>query len=56
MMRGAWGLTNRPYPAITGRPEITRQASGAQRVFRDAIDRGEFVFAPPLYRRGGILE
>ena len=46
----AWGLTHRPHPAVTGHIIATRQASGAQNIWRGAIDRGEIIFAPPPYR------
>lgn len=47
MNRGSWGFTARPHPAIVGRPEATRQASGTQNVYRAAIQANQFIFAPP---------
>lgn len=41
-----WGLTERPSPTITSHLGVTRSPSGTQRVYLDAIDRGEFVFKP----------
>ena len=41
-----WGLTNRPSPTLTSHLGVTRSPSGTQRVYLDAISRGEFVFRP----------
>lgn len=41
-----WGLTERPSPTLTSHLGVTRSPSGTQRVYLDAIDRGEFVFKP----------
>ena len=46
-LRGPWGMTRRPYPALTGRPEISRQASGSQRAYRREIESRDFIPAPP---------
>lgn len=54
-MTNGWGFTNRPYPAIVGRPQATRQASGTQNVFRRAIEDGDFIFAPPYNERTAKL-
>lgn len=41
-----WGLTHRPSPTLTSHLGVTRSPSGTQRVYMDAIARGEFVFKP----------
>lgn len=42
-----WGFTGRPAPTQTGHGLATRQASGQQNIYRDAIENGEFEFRPP---------
>jgi DNA (cytosine-5)-methyltransferase 1 len=56
-----WGLTHRPSPTITGHMTVTRSPSGQQKIYLDAIERGEFIFKKPLYEftksattKGGI--
>lgn len=41
-----WGLTGRPSPTLTSHLGVTRSPTGTQRVYLDAIERGEFVFKP----------
>lgn len=41
-----WGLTTRPSPTLTSHLGVTRSPTGTQRVYLDAIERGEFVFKP----------
>lgn len=41
-----WGLTHRPSPTITSHLGVTRSPTGTQRVYLNAIERGEFVFKP----------
>ena len=40
---------------MTGHVIATRQASGAQQVFRDAIEAGEFIFRPPFSKEEATL-
>ena len=44
----AWGFTDRPAPTQTGHGIATRQASGQQNIYRDAIEEGNFKFRPPF--------
>lgn len=41
-----WGLTDRPSPTLTSHLGVTRSPTGTQRVYLDAIDKGQFVFKP----------
>ena len=41
-----WGLTHRASPTLTSHLGVTRSPSGTQRVYLDAIARGEFEFKP----------
>lgn len=40
---------------MTGHIIATRQASGAQQVFRDAIEAGEFIFRHPFTEKEAAL-
>lgn len=41
-----WGITDRPAPTVTSKTGVTRSATGTQKVYMDAIERGAFVFRP----------
>lgn len=43
-----WGFTGRPAPTQTGHGLATRQASGQQNIYREAIANGEFEFKQPF--------
>lgn len=52
----AWGLTNQPSPTITSHLGVTRSPSGTQRVYLDAIERGEFQFKPVSPKPSTVAE